>query len=434
MKGTVVALLVLAMLGAPLAVAGVAGAEGARDLTPVIERGATDRLGGGDWITVRAGDARVGVVYGVTGHPNKLYVFAEYTRYLGGADVYDGQGNLLRSGGIPVFTLFGQSFDAFIEFRDTNGDSMLDFRSLNDTLHDRMEKLARLDDRVWSATDPTTEVSGNTTWVNFTISTDNVPYSLVWERLLPRRGTAADGALRHLAFTFHLKVDTRDVRGEVPWWRVTIDDGNQRRVAHVERMENRTVEGNAVAMGAKYDHLIEGWDFASSASRLALETRSFIGYDVPQPVGQFLHAAYRTEAGNGTGFRYRRNDTDLRPLTGDYVYFNDDWQRVGRLVWANDVTVDGRADTMLFQVQGGEGFSARRGEGAFAGFAIRGAYVYPAGAVIEHDPGLDAVSDLWNVRDTLNLTPMTVLAAQIAVAGIAIVGAVLLRVRGRRAK
>ncbi|MEK6912096.1 MAG: hypothetical protein AABX36_04780, partial [Candidatus Thermoplasmatota archaeon] len=63
MKGFVAALVVLSMLGASMAFAGLASPQES-DLMPVVETGTTDRLGGGDWITVRAGDARVGVVYG----------------------------------------------------------------------------------------------------------------------------------------------------------------------------------------------------------------------------------------------------------------------------------------------------------------------------------------------------------------------------------
>src|SRR2546422_10328311 len=107
MKVFVAVLAVFAMVCAPLGFAEVASAAGARDLTPVVEQGSTDRLGGGDWISVRAGDARVGVVYGTQLHPNKLYVFAEYKRFLGGADIYDARDTYLRTTGIPVFTIFG---------------------------------------------------------------------------------------------------------------------------------------------------------------------------------------------------------------------------------------------------------------------------------------------------------------------------------------
>src|SRR5437867_13270922 len=123
MRSIVAVSAVLIMVFASFGMASVATAAGDRDLAPVVEQGSTDRLGGGDWISVRAGDARVGVVYGTVGHPNKLYVFAEYKRFLGGADIYDSRGNYLQTRGIPVYVVFGQSFDHLIEFQDTDNDS-----------------------------------------------------------------------------------------------------------------------------------------------------------------------------------------------------------------------------------------------------------------------------------------------------------------------
>ncbi len=448
MKGAIAALLALALLGASLALAGVASAQGDRDLTPVVEQGSTERLGGGDWISVRAGDARVSVVYGTATHPNKLYVFAEYKRFLGGADIYDAQGNLLRTAGLPVYTIFGQSFDRFIEFRDVSpapsGDGLLNFYPFdrNDTATGDLPEKATHLFRAWTASEEPLLRWNETTWgKNFTVETLNVPYEVVWVAGIPRRGTTADGVLDRLAFTFHLRITVSEVSGEVPWWNVTVSDGTQRRVTSVERAANRTFSGDAVAMAAKYDHFIEGWDFArpgDPADLLALETRAFVGHYVPQAVGEFIHLAYFYSEAKSGNYTRRGNDTTVpdRPqlLTLDRVYFDDNWERVGRLTWQSDVKVDGRADTMVFQVQGGELFRTAHYGAAFAGFAIRGAYIYPKGAAIEHDPGLEATSDLWNLPEALNLTPITVLALQVLIVGIAMGPAILLRVRGRRAK
>lgn len=441
MKSIVAIGAVLAMVCASLAMAGVASAAGERNLTPVVEQGSTDRLGGGDWITVRAGDARVGVVYGTTVHPNELYVFAEYKRFLGGADVYDSRGNYLRTTGVPVYTVFGQSFDTLIEFQDRNNDSLLNLYRFdrNDTVIGDLPAKATSLVRAWTASTPTIEKSVNTTWVNFTVSTRNLPYDTVWGPLgFPRRGTPLDGVLERLAFTFHLKVDVREVSGVAPWYKVTLDDTVGRGVDRVEFLENRTFSGQAVAMGAKYDHLIEGWDFARPMNRLALETEAFLAHYLPQRVAEVIHEAMHSVAYNTTTFR--RTDTDstipLDPtrLQGDVVYFDDQWEQVGRLVWMSGVTVDGQPDTMLFQVQGGRRFATSRTGAEYAGFAIRGAYIYPSGSVIEHDPGLEAVSYLWSLPEVLNLTPFLVLAIQVAVAAFAMGAAILLRARGRRTK
>lgn len=432
-KALVAVLAVFAMLCVPLGFAGIASAAGERDLTLVVEQGSTDRLGGGDWVSIRAGDVRVGVVYGTAAHLNKVYVFAEYKRFLGGADVYDSRGTYLRTTGIPVYTIFGQAFDGMVEFEDRNNDSLLNLARLarNDTSADMPAKATSLA-RAWTATIDNMTATG----VNFTVETRNIPYDVVWSPM-PRRGTAGDGALDHLAFTFHLNITVRDVSGEVPWYRVTVNDGAGRDITHVEYLGNRTYSGQAVAMAAKYDHRIEGWDFAGPADLLALETRAFVGYSVPQRVAEFVHMAYRSEARDPSGYRQRPDDTaapDPRLLTRDVVYFDDEWDRVGRLVWQSDVTVDGVPATMKFQVQGGEGFAARHAGASFFGFAVRGAYIYPNGRVIVHDPGLEAVADLWSLPETLNLTPFTVLAFQVAIAAFAMGAAVLVRAKGRRAR
>ena len=281
MKGMMAVVAVLAMLGASVALAGLASAGQPRSLVPVVETGSTDRLGGGDWISVRAGDARVGVVYGTVGHPNKLYVFAEYKRFLGGADIYDSRGNYLQTRGIPVYVVFGQSFDHLIEFQDTNNDSLFNLYRYgrNDTTAGDQPVKATGLVRAWTATVPSVEPAGNTTYVNFTVGTPDLPYDLVWDGAtsLPRRGTPADGALDRLNFTFHLKVDVREVSGEVPWFRVSVSDGTARTISDVLYEGTRNYSGSAVAMGAKYDHLIEGWDFAAPTNLLALETRAFLG-------------------------------------------------------------------------------------------------------------------------------------------------------------
>src|SRR5207245_11212771 len=141
----------------------------------------------------------------------------------------------------------------------------------NDTTGDLPAKATSLM-RAWTATTPTHAVAGNTTWVNFTVETRNVPYDVVWSPL-PRPGTVLDGSVDHIAFTFPLNITVRDVTGEVPWYKVTVNDGAARDIAHVEFLGNRTYSGQAVAMGAKHDHLLEGWDFARPTDLLALETR-----------------------------------------------------------------------------------------------------------------------------------------------------------------
>ena len=67
----------------------------------------------------------------------------------------------------------------------------------------------------------------------------------------------------------------------------------------------------------------------------------------------------------------------------------------------------------------------------FLGFWIRGAFVYPAGQVIVHDPVMSTES-LIDLPSGVNLTPLTILAAQLAVVAVAMGPALYLRAKARR--
>ncbi len=443
MKGILAAILAMAMLAVPLAVATTASAATtgmtttAADLTPhVIGPVATDRLGGGELIGVRAGDAVFGVRYGTPEHPNNVVIFAEYKRFLGAADIVDAQGRYLATRGIPVYTVLGQSLDRFIEFQSANASVAFDLNSLNDTLgfplpavNMPMKGLPLVTG--WTLSDLTNETAGMTTYVNFTVSASNLHYRWV------RNGTAAgDGVLNSVAFTFHLRVDTVERSGEIPWYKVTVTDGTPREVTHVEFLYWKQVSGSADVMAAKYDHSIQGWDFANATDRLALETHLLYGNYFPDRTVDFVHLAYYQDHADDGNTTLASNDTGpTHPTfyTKDRIYFDDNWTRVGRFEWASNVTVDGVQKTMTFEVQDAERFSYLSADhGAFVGFMIRGAFVYPAGQSIVHDPAMSAEMFAPNLSTGFNLTPLGILLIQVAVVGVAIIPALYLRSKARR--
>src|SRR3989442_12121014 len=92
-------------------------------------------------------------------------------------------------------------------------------------------------------------------------------------------------------------------------------------------------------------------------NRLALETEAFLAHYLPQRVAEVIHEAMHSVAYNTTTFR--RTDTDrtipLDPtrLQGDVVYFDDQGEQVGRLVWMSPGTVGGKPGPMVVQGQGG---------------------------------------------------------------------------------
>src|SRR2546427_7986568 len=99
MKTLLAAIVVAAMVLVPLGIMGTASAAGTnRNLTTVVIGPVpTDRFGGGDLVAVKAGDALFGVRYGSSAHANDIVIFAEYKRFLGGADILDPQGDHLAA-------------------------------------------------------------------------------------------------------------------------------------------------------------------------------------------------------------------------------------------------------------------------------------------------------------------------------------------------
>src|SRR2546426_10103455 len=109
---TLAAVLAMAvMLAVPLGLMGTASAASpGRDLTPVIIGPVvTDRLGGGDLVAVKAGDAGFGVVYGTSKHRNDIVIFAEEKRVLGGAGIYHARGGHPPTPGSAGDTVLAQS-------------------------------------------------------------------------------------------------------------------------------------------------------------------------------------------------------------------------------------------------------------------------------------------------------------------------------------
>jgi hypothetical protein len=206
-------------------------------------------------------------------------------------------------------------------------------------------------------------------------------------------------------------------------------------ISHVEFLGLREVHGRAVAMGAKYDHAIDGWDFASPANLLALETHFVFGNAYSSQIARFVHLAFDDHAENETRERHYNDttvDAEPRLYTRDRIYFADNWERVSRFEWVSDVTVDGRTAEMSFQVQGGSRFYLKQGLAEFIGLRLRGAFIYPNGASIFHDPAMYAESLVVSLPSVVNLTPLTVLAVQAGLVAIALGPALYLRAKARR--
>src|SRR5256886_618780 len=439
MKTLLAAMVVAAMVLVPLGIMGTASAAGtSRNLTTVVIGPIpTDRFGGGNLVAVKAGDALFGVRYGLSGHANDIVIFAEYKRFLGGADIVDAQGNHLATRGIPVYTVLAQSLSRFIEFRQVNASDGFDLTSWDHLfpvpLTQNVPMKALPLTTAWTLSGLSNQTVAGMTYVNFTVSATNLTYARVANNTY-----VGDGKLNQVAFTFHLTVDTHDRSAKVPWYRITVDDGNRAVIRHVEFLGYHNVSGPAIAMGAKYDHLIEGWDFAYPGDKLALETHLIVGNYIPERTAMFIHDAYPSEhaddgtttIGNATTLD-NTAPTHPRLYTRDRVFFDDDFTRIGRFEWTTNVTVDGQAAMMTFNIQGGGHLVLAHAGAYFVGFWLRAAFVYPAGQMIVHDPVLSTEA-LLDLPSGVNLTPGTILAAQLAGGSLAIGPALYLRAKARR--
>src|SRR5207249_4539914 len=65
--------------------------------------------------------------------------------------------------------------------------------------------------------------------------------------------------------------------------------------------------------------------------------------------------------------------THPRLYTRDRVFFDDDFTRIGRFEWATNVTVDGKAAMMTFNIQGGGPLTFAHAGAYFVGFWLRAA-------------------------------------------------------------
>jgi len=447
-KTGIVMALAIALLAAPL-LAGVARAENST-ITPTVEQGTTDRLGGGDWIVVHAGSTNFGVVYGTAQDPNRLYIFADYKRYVAGVDFYDAQGNYIKTQGVPVWTVFAQSLDRLIEFNDSDDDHRFDM-GIWDRMEDDHDLPVKSLDMVqaWTLGDLTEETVDGVLFVNFTVSISDTHYTHAWSEVLRRPVPAPEslGQVERLAFTFHIRVAIEDATARIPWFNVTIGDGDERRFIEREFAGWREFTGQRVNMSVKYDHDIQGWDFVGDESKLLLETHLMYGHVLPREVLERYRVREDDRICDGDcedDGREIGNETEDMPSEPreieprddqGTITFDDDWERIGRFTWSSDVDIDGLEESMYFQVHGGGPWSFSYNRVTFVGMHLLGAFIYPAAQdTIFHDPGFEAASYEMSVPSITNLAPQSVLLLQLAVVTIAIVAAMVLRAtrKGRK--
>lgn len=381
--GALLALLLVASPVAMLAVAQEDPIEIDRDLQVEVSTGSTERFGGGDWVRVDVGSTTFAVLYGNETSPNFPTIIAEYDRYLGAAEVYNETGAVVHERTpLPVRTILAQRFYFAMEFRDADDDNLIDIPhsiSPADLLSDSVDlpRKVLLLNQTWELEDLVVDEGDRVTTVDFNVTARNLPYTWVGP-------FDEDGVLERITLAFHLVLSIEESTLDVTIYRFTVSE--ERDIVAFEK-GTETVTGMTVNGSFKYDHYIEGWDFADENSSLALGTQVFVGNFVPEAVKRILRLEFALQAIEDGALHDERKTWD-RPhlVTADKLEFADEWERVGHLAWVSDVLVDGEAARMLFQLYRAE----RIDRWGFRGVLFSGAFVYPQGNVIFHDPSLGA--------------------------------------------
>jgi len=118
-------------------------------------------------------------------------------------------------------------------------------------------------------------------------------------------------------------------------------------------------------------------------------------------------------------------------IARDHLRIAEGWHRAGDVYWVSDVTVDGVPSRMTFEIYHIIRTGLARGDRTYGGFRAMGAFVYPQGQTIVHDPGLGATALYAGLPEPTNLASSFLVGLQLAVVAIALIPAILLRRRAR---
>ncbi len=427
-----------------------------------------------------------GVIYGTEEFPNSILIFCAYVRFLGAAEVYQANGELLGRYPLPILTVFGQRLAVLFEYKDDGlfttpipgmydqteyaDNGLFDFVKREDNpglwaisdAHEPVVKAVNLS-RAWSISKVSEIINhadlSTRTW-EFSIWTEDVEYGIRNENgdlILGDPGNVVE----KLNFTFHItaNVDQVDISG-VPWYKVTVDSGNHKSIIDSEFSHEKDYVGHSVTSDFKFDHEITGWDF-SGGDGIVLINHAFFANAIPDKVQEWLDEqfvknikgngqaefealnptqedAQRAVVSNGTEIGDTDGDgiVDPKMVTKDVINFKDNWQKIGELTWVSDAEVDGENRNVKYQVHGGQSFEEDNvddKEFSLKGFIIQGGYVYPAGSNIYHDPSLIATALLFDIGWALNLLPGNLVGGQflLSLLAVVIIGA-FVTVRKRR--
>ncbi|UCE90780.1 MAG: hypothetical protein JSV90_04925 [Methanobacteriota archaeon] len=425
------------------------------------EVGSTTTLGGGDHFFVKYGnDAAFGIVWGTEEVENNVYFVVIKTRYLGLAQVYDSDGDILEEDhAITVKTMYAVKLDSIIEFDDADGNGVLQYqRAFNDVAGNFSETYTgpettykKVDlNTAWSASDVEfVENDGDMSW-SFDLSAGNLSYTMLYENATEEVG---DQVLNNLTLSFNLEASKAQVdNASLPQWRITVTTGPLGALTFIypERLDDMQVNGNVIKYDVKWDQVIDGWDFdpANENPMLLMEMHGIVGHFLTPLMAKWMNmrtlshmnavGAMEADSTQGT---VEVNETtgelpSVKKLTATKLTFGSDWTKIGVLTWVDDVTVDGEPEKVTAQIMAGHRVLAFGDEPyvRFEGFVTLTGLTFPGGALVVHDPtfSADVLVDFDLAED--RKIPVTLIGIAAAMAIIVIVAIAILVTSGDKPK
>lgn len=419
------------------------------------DSGVTTDFGGGSYFFVRFGtDAAFGIVWGTETAQNYVYFVTIKARYLGIAQVYDREGNLVEANrSVKIYTMYAVKLESLLEFNDSNENGVLQYQRMyqNDNFTGRYVSQEQLYKKVdlktaWESSAVQESRTDDTRTWTFDLTATDLPYI----PLQNYTGPVGDDKLNELKLTFHLTAKMVQVdNATLSQWRITVQRGGMfgkvLMFYDAQRLGDIQVTGKVITYNVKWDQAIEGWDYdeANANPKLLMEFGAIIGNFVPLGISwmemnmvRHMNEYGHMVANEGTSNEIQLNEqtgtlSQVRLATQNRLSFGGDYTRIGRFEWASDVTVDGNLEQVRVQLNAGMPVWAYARVGTqsapFRGFAVLCGMSFPGGALIVHDPTVstEALLDV-SVSDGGQKLPGVVLLLAIASAVVIVVAVALM--------
>ncbi len=441
----------------------------------------------GDFVGFRLSkDAWFYIIYGTEENPHAITMATFQLRYLGGATIQDKNGNdVIDEVGIPVVTVYGQTLIGLFEFQDegytpknmfgepksneTVGahNNLWDFKRVGNGLDDWDDSFAYTEPVVkaamlntsWNRSEIVESVNDDGSFhYDFALSTEHLEYGddegKIWDPDF-ENDESNQTEIEKLEFTFHIDIAVEDVSIEgIPWFKVQVESkDDDLKVLSSKEDGTRDFKGKSVSAAYKYDHYVEGWDFKDleKDSKLMLESASIFGTFVPDIVNEWFDQQFVEGIDSALGFaeyEYENAGNITNAVIGEEstapdrahlvqkesIVFRDNWRQLGEHTWVSDVDVDNETKETYYQIHAGQNATGRgeNDDGFFKSLVVLGGYIYPAGNVIYHDPGFNAIALLLDINPQLNIFPEGVVGLQFLVGLVAVASAGVIGWRRRK--